>query len=111
MDIKDICEKIQVRDEQVKAYLLVRLQKNMDCRENFRKVIASFAISYAQNLAETFLNKNKEFFMNDENRKGVFAFLTNLKADKPNSGNLFSEEFYKMLRVFENQNCGEVEKQ
>ena len=56
MDIKDICEKIQVRDEQVKAYLLVRLQKNMDCRENFRKVIASFAISYAQNLAETFLN-------------------------------------------------------
>ena len=97
MTLENICGIIDLKDSQVKAYIDVCLEKRrLDDRISI-ELIQTLATSYAQNLAGTFMEDNRVFLSEQDNRLSVRKYLVSRGADKGHSGNRFSEELYKAL--------------
>lgn len=97
MTFENICGIVDVKDSQVKAYIDVCLKKREEDERISIELIQTLATSYAQNLAQSFLENNREFLGDESNRLSLRRYLASRGADKGHSGNRFSEELYKVL--------------
>ena len=97
MTFENICGIIDLKDNQVKAYIDVCLQQREKDERISIELIQTLATSYAQNLAKTFMENNRVFLSEQDNRLSIRKYLASRGADKGHSGNRFSEELYKVL--------------
>ncbi len=97
MTFENICGIVDLKDNQVKAYIDVCLQQREKDERISIELIQTLATSYAQNLAKTFMENNRVFLSEQDNRLSIRKYLASRGADKGHSGNRFSEELYKVL--------------
>ena len=96
-ETQNIIALAMVKEEQVKAFLAVGL-KNY---EDKISLLQALTTEYARNLADSFIEKHKDFFGERENRIAIYHHAATLCADKPHSGYRFWEELYKKVADLE----------
>lgn len=111
MKFEHIYDIIDLKDSQVKAYIEVCLQQKKNDDRISIELIQTLATSYAQNLTQTFIENYREILCDEENKIRVRKYLASRGADKPHSGNRFSEELYKALPGIEFNKDGSEEKE
>lgn len=94
---EQICSLIDLRDEYAFAYLSYAVEK---LGHDNLSTVQTLTTEYSQNLAQQFLEMNKEFFRSKENCTKIFKHITSCGAERPYSGKRFSQEFYKLLSEF-----------